>query len=245
MHSSRVAVCALVVVAGSALGQSPAPMTMASSDQTGPSSSGPAPSSVKVAKCPSAASAADNCASPDENTNRLPDLSPTQWIFGTNQFQKLTQPSFHSVTMTRARMQDLPDMQPVPTAVSPEYAALLRLLVPPPTPDPTANPGGASAVAVRNLTPAEERAVRAQANRYLVEEWRQSQLGVADSVHHNVLLRIGATFDSGQAAGVTGNAQRDLLVRLDRLIRANEYSWLYFRAQVNVSADSANAATQR
>jgi hypothetical protein len=136
-------------------------------------------------------------------------------------------------------MADLADMQPVPTAVSPEYAALLRLMVPPPTPTTTA------ADSVRNLTPAEERAVRAQANRYLIEEWRQSQLGVADSVHHSVLLRIGTTFDSAQSAGVSGNAQRDLLARLDRLVRANDYSWIFFRTQVNVSADSANAASQR
>ncbi len=218
--------------AGPVFGQTPAPSTLATRDQSGPSAS-----NVKVAKCPSAASAADNCASADDNTNKLPDLTPTQWLFGSGQYQKLTQPSYHSVTMMRARMPDLADMQPAPTAVSPEYAALLRLTVPPPTPATTA------ADSTRNLTPAEERAMRAQANRYLIEEWRQSQLEVADSVHHSVLLRIGTTFDSAQSAGISANAARDLLARLDRLIRANEYSWVFFRTQVNVSADSARAAS--
>lgn len=233
MHSSPFAVCALVVLAGTAFGQNPASPTVATEDQANPSR-------PKVAKCASAASATNNCASPDDDTNKLPDLSPTQWLFGQAQGQKLAQPLFHSVTMMRARMADLEDMEPVLTAESPEYAALMRLLVPPPAPTTGAGP-----VAVRNLTAAEERTARARANQYLIEEWRQAELGVADSVHHDVLLRIGRTFDSAQAAGVSGSTQRDLLTRLDRLAKANDYSWVFFRAQVNASADSANASSPR
>ncbi len=123
--------------------------------------------------------------------------------------------------MMRAQMPDLADS--APTAVPRPRSCSFQS-----TPATTA-----AGLKARNLTPAEERAMRAQVNRYLIEEWRQSQLEVADSVHHSVLLRIGTTFDSATSAGVSANAQRDLMTRLDRLIRANEYSWVFFRTQVN------------
>jgi hypothetical protein len=86
-------------------------------------------------------------------------------------------------------------------------------------------------------------AVKAQAQRYLVEEWRQAQLEVADSVHHAVLLRIGATQDSANAAGVAGNARTDLLRRLNDQARANDYSWFIFRSEVNTQADAARLSS--
>jgi hypothetical protein len=232
MRSSLVAACVLVVLPGVAFGQNPAASSTSGEN-------GPVPTNIKFARCPAAATAADNCVSPDEDTNRLPNLSPTQWLFGKDQNAKMSQQSFHSVSMTRAQMPELQDMQPIPTAVSPEYAALMRLLVPPPP------PSTAPTAATRNLTPAEEHAVRVQANRYLVEEWREAQLQVADSVHHDVLLRIGATFDSAQSTGMTGSARTELFERLDRLAKANQYSWLLFRSQVNLRADSASVAPLR
>ncbi len=229
MHSSPVALCVLVVVTGTAFGQNPATTTLASQNAAAPN-----PSSIKVMRCPSAASTPDNCISSDED-NGLTDLSPTQWLFGKQQDKKLAQPSFHSASMARARMVALAVMPPQPTAVTPEYAALLRLLVLPAAPGPVARP-------VRELSPAERMAVEARAGRFLVEEWRDAELAVADSVHHSVLLQIGATYDSAEAAGVSGQARTEVLARLDRLARANQYSWYLFRSQVNLRADSAIAA---
>jgi hypothetical protein len=228
MHLSPIAMCALLTLAATAGGQTPT-VTAASTQNAAI----PNPSALQVARCPGAASATDNCVPADENTNRLPDLSATQFLFGKDIGLKLSHPSFHSVAMQRVQMADVGELQQAQIkAISPEYAALLRLLV-----VPTAPVAGVSQA--RQLTPAEQVAVKAQAEGYLVEEWRQAQLEVADSVHHELLLRIGTTYDSADAAGVTGAARTDLLHRLNDQARTNDYSWYLFRSEVNTRADAA------
>ncbi len=229
MHPSRAAVCVLVLFAGSTLALNPAMSTLASQDSPTRNVA-----NMKGTKCPSAASATDNCATPDQDSG-LPDLTPTQWLFGKLQDKKLAAPSTHSMLMARARMATLSTMPAAPTAVSPEYAALLHLLVLPAAP-------GTAVRAARQLTPAEEKAMQDQAGRYLVEEWRAAEIAVADSVHHDVLVRIGKTYDSLEVAGVSRQDRTDGLSRLDQLAETNQYSWVLFRYQINLRADSAIAA---
>jgi hypothetical protein len=229
MHSSGLAGCALLTLVATAGAQSPA------TSSSGPQNAAlPTSSAIKTARCPAAVTTADNCVTADENTEHLPDLSPTQFLFGKDIGTKLSQQSQQSYTLKRLQVTAIrdDDIQQVHQVITPEYAALLRLLT-----VPTAPVNGV--VQNRQLTPAEQLAVRAQAQRYLVEEWRQAQLEVAASVHHAVLLRIGATQDSASAAGMTGGARTDLLRKLTDQARANDYSWYIFRSEVNTQADAA------
>jgi hypothetical protein len=104
-------------------------------------------------------------------------------------------------------------------------------------PIPTSGPAGSTpiATAAGDITPASP----GDAQRYLVEEWRRSELGVADSLHHAVLMRISHTFDSAQRSSISQEERSHILRQVDGVDRVNQLMWLERRSDVNHQADSA------
>jgi len=79
------------------------------------------------------------------------------------------------------------------------------------------------------------------AQRFLVEEWRRTELAVADSVHHANIQQLVTAFDSLGRPGVPDSTRVEGLRRLDRLNHANQFTWLMFKAEIIRRADSAMA----
>jgi hypothetical protein len=163
---------------------------------------------------------------PDPSQN---DLTPTQWLFGSNIGTKMSQtPTMVTLAASAnsgwAAVQARADhalsaatearSQTRPPAAAPDAAQMQ------PTP------------AGQSLTP----------QRFLIEEWRHTEIGVADSVYHDALMRITAAFDSTQRAPIDDAARTSVLRRLDALLDASNYTWVMFRAQIRRRADSALAA---
>jgi hypothetical protein len=98
----------------------------------------------------------------------------------------------------------------------------------PPTSTPSATPAG-------EMAPASP----GDAQRYLVEEWRRSELGVADSLHHAVLMRISHTFDSALRSPVSEEERLRILRQVDGVNQVNQLMWFERRSDVNHQADSA------
>jgi hypothetical protein len=88
------------------------------------------------------------------------------------------------------------------------------------------------------------RATRASIQRYLIEEWRRSEIEVADSLHHAVLVRISRTFDSAQRSTVSPEERMRILRQVDAVNRVNQFMWVERRGDVNRQADSAVRALQ-
>jgi len=90
--------------------------------------------------------------------------------------------------------------------------------------------------------PDTSRASPAEAQRYLIEEWRQTELEVADSVHHVVLVRIARTYDSAQQSTVSAEDRQRILRQVDGINQVNQVMWFERRRDVNHQADSAMRA---
>lgn len=85
------------------------------------------------------------------------------------------------------------------------------------------------------ISPASE----ADGERYLIEEWRHSEAGIADSIHHDVLTRLSRLYDSAQRSNVSADARLRIVQQVDGMNALNQLMWLQRRADVNRQADSA------
>jgi hypothetical protein len=72
--------------------------------------------------------------------------------------------------------------------------------------------------------------------------WRRSALDAADSVHHSVVLRISASFDSARASRLSQDDLLRALIRLNRINDANESAWFAITGEIDRMADSATVA---
>ena len=82
-------------------------------------------------------------------------------------------------------------------------------------------------------------ASEAEAQLYLIKEWRQSELNIADSLHHAVLVRIARVFDSAQRANVLPDDRLRIEHELDGINSNNQMMWLERRVDIYRQADSA------
>ena len=159
------------------------------------------------------------------------DLTPTQWLFGHDVGTKLTRTaamvslvadaSNGGWATVRARADNALSAAATKASSKTQPRAAMEdaaEVQPPPW--------------SRSLTP----------QQFLIEEWRHSEIGVADSVYHEALMRIAATFDSTRRAQIDSTGRILILRRLDALLNANNYTWAMFRFQIGRRADSALAA---
>ncbi len=170
------------------------------------------------------------CAIPHASDPSQNDLTPTQFLFGRDIGTKLTQTS---------------PMVSLAAAASNSGWATVR-----------ARAGNALSAAATKASPVvRSRAATGDAaevqpawgqsltpQQFLIEEWRHSEIGVADSVYHDALMRITATFDSARRARIDDADRTSILRRLDALLDANSYTWTMFRVEIRRRADSALAA---
>ena len=75
-----------------------------------------------------------------------------------------------------------------------------------------------------------------------IGEWQRSALEAADSVHHTVVLRISASFDSARASRFSQDELLRALIRLNRINDVNESAWFAITSEINRMADSATVA---
>jgi hypothetical protein len=61
-------------------------------------------------------------------------------------------------------------------------------------------------------------------------------------VHHSVVLRISASFDSARASRLSQDELLGTLMRLNRINDANESAWFAITSEINRMADSATVA---
>ncbi len=85
-------------------------------------------------------------------------------------------------------------------------------------------------------------ATEAEGQRFLIEEWRRSELEVADSVHHLVLVRLNRLYDSAQSRSVSPGDRLRILREVDGVNVANQVMWLERRTDVMRTADSTARA---
>jgi len=85
-------------------------------------------------------------------------------------------------------------------------------------------------------------ATEAEGERFLIEEWRRSELDVADSVHHMVLLRLSRLYDSAQGRSISTDDRLRILRDVDGVNAANQVMWFERRTDVNRMADSTERA---
>jgi hypothetical protein len=85
-------------------------------------------------------------------------------------------------------------------------------------------------------------ATEAQAQRYLIEEWRRSELNIADSIHHGVLIRITHLYDSAQRTPLSPDQRISVIREVDGINGMNQMMWFERRAEVNRAADSTARA---
>ena len=79
----------------------------------------------------------------------------------------------------------------------------------------------------------------AETQRYLIEEWRRSEVNIADSLHHAVLGRISRVFDSAQSSSVSPDDRLQIERHLDRINSINQLTWIERRIAIYRQADSA------
>jgi hypothetical protein len=112
---------------------------------------------------------------------------------------------------------------------------------------PAAVSPGAGAPAVQAATRADGAsttpATEAQGTRYLIDEWRRAELGIADSIHHAVLIRITHTYDSAQRSSLTDDQRTRVLREVDGINDMNQMMWFKRRGEVNRTADSLARAS--
>lgn len=164
---------------------------------------------------------------PDPSQN---DLTPTQWLFGSNIGAKLSHTPTRVTLAASANSGWAAVQAHADQALS---AATTKVLA------KTRPPAAASGAAQLQPTPDTDSLTP---QRFLIEEWRHTEIGVADSVYHEALLRITATFDSTQRAPINDAARTSVLRRLDALLDASNYTWVIFRSEIRRRADSALAA---
>jgi hypothetical protein len=105
---------------------------------------------------------------------------------------------------------------------------------------PTAAPGhGRQGVTASNAALTSPADSAQSAHVYLVEEWRRSELEVADSVHHAILESIVVLYDSAERSSVSAAARDRQLHVVDVMNQQNQWSWEAFRTTINQRADSA------
>jgi hypothetical protein len=75
-----------------------------------------------------------------------------------------------------------------------------------------------------------------------VDSWRRAALEAADSVHHTVVLRISASFDSARASRLNQDELLRTLTWLNRINDTNESAWFAITSEINRMADSAAVA---
>jgi hypothetical protein len=158
------------------------------------------------------------------------DLTPTQWLFGRDLGTKLTQPAGMVALAAAASNGGWATVRARAGNALP--AATTKA-------SPVARPRAATGDAAE-VQPAWGQSLTPQ--QFLIEEWRHSEIGVADSVYHDALMRITATFDSAQRARINDADRTSILRRLDALLDANSYTWTMFRFEIRRRADSALAA---
>jgi hypothetical protein len=88
-------------------------------------------------------------------------------------------------------------------------------------------------------------AARVLAERFWIDEWRASELAVADSLHHATLVRITRLFDSVQSDSIPRDEYLRVLREVDAVDQMNQQMWLRRRWDVVRQADSALGATAR
>jgi hypothetical protein len=154
------------------------------------------------------------------------DLTPTQWLFGRDQFTKLVGTPATALEEAAGRMQ--------------WTSAFAGADQSRPGTSPRGKPASPTAGAKSDAVDAPDSGRGSpDTQRFLIEEWRRAELGVADSVYHRALQGIVGTFDSAQRAHTQDPARTRLLQRLDGLLAVHNYTWSVFRAQIMRRADSA------
>ncbi len=93
-------------------------------------------------------------------------------------------------------------------------------------------------VSVKPASPAAA-ASEVETQRFLIEEWRRSELSIADSLHHAVLVRISRLFDSAQRATVSPDDRLRIDRQIDGINSINQMTWLQRRVAIYRQADSA------
>jgi len=176
------------------------------------------------AACPAGSTSPSTCGGAAGSDVPLgQDLTPTQWLFGRDAFTKLSQPQVSALAAAQTHTDWAPALA---------HAA---------EPLPQRGHGSRSDPTVAKQGPGDNRESPVATQRFLIEEWRRTELDVADSVHRANLERMAVTFDSAQQAGIRDADRARILQRLDQVNRANEYTWRVFRAQIDRRADSAIA----
>lgn len=177
-----------------------------------------------TASCLSSPAVVDGCASGlDQRNPAGNDLTPTQWLFGTDVSSKLAQTSIVLRVQSAAHVDWHSITRVAQGAVMPTRRRRA----------PTAPPSRVDTASV----PADP----ATTQRFLVEEWRQAELSAVDSVYHESIAQLAATFDSAQRAHVAEPQWTAILRRLDGLLTADNYTWAQVRAHIEERADSALA----
>jgi hypothetical protein len=188
--------------------------------------------------CPTSSPTTGSCRTTGVDPVMVADLTPTQWLFGHDQPRKLNRPLTSIVTDAQARgtwglALDRAGAGPAGGGSTGSSRAATPAVPRRAATPPVGDSGARSA--------ASERAV----NRFLVEEWRRTELDVADSVHHANLERIFVQFDSAQRIHLPDSERNRILVQLDRMNSSNDYAWLIFKAEINRRANDALVSGQK
>jgi hypothetical protein len=169
-------------------------------------------------ECLPASTAGRPCGDQINDQGSVQDLTPTQWLFGGDLRKKLTETPMPVVLEAHAQSRWTEAMDRVARERKP-------------LPSATFVPRRQVVAPAARSEPSDT------AQRYFVDEWRRTELDVADSVHHANIERIATTFDSLGRANVPDSIRTQVLRRLDRLNQANDYTWLMFKVEVMRRAD--------
>jgi hypothetical protein len=157
------------------------------------------------------------------------DLSPTQWLFG------------HGLS-SRAATNPIPieddDFWKKAFTLAQEALAKIASRLAAASQASLAQQDSAAVVGAYPKTTA---GPTPMTERFLIDEWQQSEVAVADSVYHAALQRIAATFDSTERVGVHDPERTRILQQLNAMLIATNSTWADFRNQIAERADSALA----
>jgi hypothetical protein len=159
------------------------------------------------------------------------DLTPTQWLFGKDPFSKLGR---------------------TPTATDLQLAGHVNWSSVFSGADESLKAGGTgkggsrhAATDASHIASTQVTAAPGASQSFLVEEWRRTELAVADSVYHEDLAFIASAFDSAERSPVSDVQRMQIMRHLDALLARTNATWVTFRAEVTRRADSALAALNR
>lgn len=184
------------------------------------------------ATCPAEATPAGTpCTLPHAPDPASSDLTPTQWLFGHDLNAKLTRPSAMVPLLASASSSGSATVAARADNALPVAASKV--------PSNTTTRGAARDAAEMQLPPWARSLTPQQ---FLIEEWRHSEISVADSLYHDALMRITSTFDSAQRLRIDDAGRTRILRHLDALLDVTNYNWAMFRFQIKRRADSAWAA---